>query len=484
VGYQAYLARIVDEVLDQARDAGVSVRRILDWGSGPVAAASNLLRERGLEVYSYDPLYAPQIPERKDFDLVLCIEVAEHFRSPLEDFLTMASHARPGGLLAVRTLFVPEGDESFASWWYKEDRTHLSFYSEKALSILGSYASMIPHSYKERALAVFRRPGRVLVAGGANMDIQGRPWGPFRPSDSLPGSVRFSPGGAGRNVAEALSRCGLPVSFFSAVGDDPSGRELARLAEDAGLDFSLVSVRVGVPSGAYLAILDDQGDLAAAVCSAEAVESLGVEDALRMADAFVERSGGPPTALVLDGNLLPPCAEALLDAFPTVPAWLDPVSVEKGLRFSRYRGGALLPRLFGIKPNLVEAAAIASLGDQVSPSALIAAIQSLGVSRVHLSLGAQGIAYADSLGAATHRFVPPDVIIASATGAGDSYLASAVRARVLDRSTEESVILGCACAALALSSEWAVPPTLTAVAVERLAAQWRRRDRGLGKESA
>ena len=66
-GYLAYLASIIDEVLALARDAGVSVRRILDWGSGPVAVASSLLRERGFEVYSYDPLYAPRVPDRKDY---------------------------------------------------------------------------------------------------------------------------------------------------------------------------------------------------------------------------------------------------------------------------------------------------------------------------------------------------------------------------------------------------------------------------------
>ncbi|MCA3574619.1 MAG: carbohydrate kinase, partial [Aestuariivirga sp.] len=61
---------------------------------------------------------------------------------------------------------------------------------------------------------------RVIVIGGANVDIKGRSSGPFVQGTSNPGEVTVSAGGVGRNIAENLSRLGVSVSLFTALGDD------------------------------------------------------------------------------------------------------------------------------------------------------------------------------------------------------------------------------------------------------------------------
>lgn len=482
-GYVAFLSEVIDAGITLLERDGAATHRsrrlrALDWGSGPTPVCAELLAERGLDVAAYDPLFAPEPPPRDAFDLVLCIEVAEHFRDPLDDFLAMASRVRPGGVLALRTLIAPHDDGVFASWWYAEDPTHLSFFGEASLGLLARYASLSLVEIRDGRLALFRRPRRALVAGGANMDVQGRPSGPFRAGDSLPGTVRYTPGGAGRNVAENLARCGIGVSLFSAVGDDPAGRELLRQAEAAGVDCSPVLLRDDAPTGSYLAVLDREGDLAAAVCSAEAVDSLDAAAGASAVDVFLSGGEGAPSALILDANLPPPCAEALMAGLPGVPAWLEPVSVEKALRFAGYRDGALLALLEGMKPNALEAVALAERrlpdGAQIPRAAAEAAgarLLSSGVGSVHVSLGVEGVRY---MGRADGSFVPPPAPIVSATGAGDAYLAALVRARLLGLNEAEGATLGCAAAALALGSESAVPPNLTALAVERLAASWRR----------
>jgi pseudouridine kinase len=52
---------------------------------------------------------------------------------------------------------------------------------------------------------------KVIVIGGANVDIKGRSSGAFIGGTSNPGDVMVSVGGVGRNIAENLARLGLDV---------------------------------------------------------------------------------------------------------------------------------------------------------------------------------------------------------------------------------------------------------------------------------
>ena len=108
------------------------------------------------EIRGWDPFFVPDVPFFADgADAVLCLEVAEHFENPARGFEGLAKACRPGGYAAVQTLFVPETDgeagtdtdtgaeaaaAAFRSWWYKEDATHVSFYTEKALKVCAERA--------------------------------------------------------------------------------------------------------------------------------------------------------------------------------------------------------------------------------------------------------------------------------------------------------------------------------------------------------
>jgi pseudouridine kinase len=50
---------------------------------------------------------------------------------------------------------------------------------------------------------------KVVVIGGANVDVKGRASGPYLSGTSNPGRVTVSPGGVGLNIAESLSRLGV-----------------------------------------------------------------------------------------------------------------------------------------------------------------------------------------------------------------------------------------------------------------------------------
>lgn len=101
----------------------------LDYGCGPGPALARLLAEAGMSMSLYDPFYAPDPAVlARTYDFVTCTEVVEHFRRPGEEWEKLVGLLRPGGWLAVMTQLVISR-ERFCRWQYKNDPTHLAFYS-------------------------------------------------------------------------------------------------------------------------------------------------------------------------------------------------------------------------------------------------------------------------------------------------------------------------------------------------------------------
>ncbi|OOG23686.1 2-polyprenyl-3-methyl-5-hydroxy-6-metoxy-1,4-benzoquinol methylase [Thioalkalivibrio denitrificans] len=133
-GYRAFLSRLVMPLLERLSPGMEG----LDYGCGPGPVLSMMLEEAGMRVTCFDPLYAPDdsVLSRR-YDFVTCTEVVEHFHRPAEDWSRLAALLRPGGWLGVMTRMVPE-DRTFGDWHYKNDPTHVSFYSPKVMRWLAA----------------------------------------------------------------------------------------------------------------------------------------------------------------------------------------------------------------------------------------------------------------------------------------------------------------------------------------------------------
>ncbi|WP_304221908.1 PfkB family carbohydrate kinase [Gracilinema caldarium] len=525
--------RFLSEILDQGLQYWYSKRRpqvyhqegalgdtktaplVLDWGAGPNPLASELLQERGCTVYSYDPLFGSPLPlEDPRFDIIFCIEVAEHFKDPLKDFSAMARYLKNGGLLIIHTHKIPcevfAGEagslkDFFAPWWYKEDPTHVSFYSDQSLEVLALCSGL--HFIQGENLHFFTKPQPVLVAGGANVDIEGRPYGPLRDRDSNPGRVRFSRGGAGRNMAENLARLNIPVQFIGVFGRDPLSRMLFEETKETGVHLDgVLHVESDSPS-CYVSILDDLGDMRLALSSMDSISLLNPEAIRACLEKFSSVSGPEDplfSALIADGNLLPETIDALLAALPHVPAWFDPVSTAKARRFAAYQNGGLIGRFYGLKPNADELLAMAeTLGysfashlntvyqnfiehaffkgfknlDQHGLKKILQAALFLlekGCRELHVSVGVDGVFLVTK-----DRVIwgkPPIIPMKSATGAGDSYLAAVVRTDLLSNWSEDPhyrIASGCAASAITLEDEEAVSRNMSPAALYRLINEWK-----------
>lgn len=126
-GYRRFLGRLADPLLQRLPSAS----RGLDFGCGPGPALAAMLEEAGHRVALYDPLYRPDTrPLKARYQFVTATEVVEHLFRPGEELQRLWSLLEPGGVLGIMTKLVRDR-EAFATWHYKNDPTHVCFFSER-----------------------------------------------------------------------------------------------------------------------------------------------------------------------------------------------------------------------------------------------------------------------------------------------------------------------------------------------------------------
>ncbi len=109
------------------------VTRVLDYGCGPNPVLATMLKEHGYNSDIYDPYYFPTEPQAESYDLITSTEVFEHLRNPLETLNHILKLLKSNAYLTIMTKFLCPIDQ-FSSWRYKDDTTHISFYSPKTFS--------------------------------------------------------------------------------------------------------------------------------------------------------------------------------------------------------------------------------------------------------------------------------------------------------------------------------------------------------------
>jgi pseudouridine kinase len=305
-------------------------------------------------------------------------------------------------------------------------------------------------------------PGRVVVVGGANVDVKARTIQAAVPGTSNPGVTAQAPGGVARNVAENLARLGMPASLVSVVGRDALGDWLLRETEAAGVDVRPVLRAPEVSTGTYTAVLDASGELLVAVAAMAAVEALTPA-------ALQERRGVLRGAawVVADGNLPEASLAHLLSlaAEAGVSVVFEPVSVPKAARLRPALAAGLVPQ--AVTPNVPELAALLGRAVPDEPEALRGAAAELhaqGVKLVWVRRGAAGSLLSGPEGVTELPALPAEV--RDVTGAGDAMLAAFLAGLASGLPPAEAARHGHAAAALTVESDHAVSPTLTPAAIQ------------------
>jgi SAM-dependent methyltransferase len=155
--YRAFLARLSEPLCERLTPG----MQGLDYGCGPGPTLGLMLREAGMRMCEYDPVYRPdETVLQRQYDFVTCTEVVEHFRDPGADWSRLARLVRPGGWLGVMTWLLESADaRAFRAWGYKGDPTHVAFYSPATLEWLGRELGFEVWRLDERVILMRRQAG-------------------------------------------------------------------------------------------------------------------------------------------------------------------------------------------------------------------------------------------------------------------------------------------------------------------------------------
>lgn len=144
--YVKYLTEIVDDAFLHC----AKIDHVLDYGCGENTVMAQLIDRRGIKCDRYDPIYGiDDIKETSKYDLIIASESAEHFFNPREEFLKMKKLLTTTGTIYLKTEILTD-EIDFKSWWYKNDETHVCFYSLKTIEWLAIFLKMEIKAFKLR----------------------------------------------------------------------------------------------------------------------------------------------------------------------------------------------------------------------------------------------------------------------------------------------------------------------------------------------
>ncbi len=131
-GYRRFLSRVADPILERIEPNSDGI----DFGCGPGPTLSLMLEEQGHTMSLYDIYYHPNREVlAKSYDFMTATEVIEHLYAPNTVWQQWLNLVKPGGWIGLMTKMVID-IEAFAKWHYKNDPTHVVFFSRKTFQFL------------------------------------------------------------------------------------------------------------------------------------------------------------------------------------------------------------------------------------------------------------------------------------------------------------------------------------------------------------
>ena len=133
--YQDFMSPIVDMVIKNQQ----LCEKWLDFWAGTGPVVTYMLEQKWFHLKLYDPFFHnyPALLKQK-YDFIIATEVVEHFYNPLKEFELLYNLLNQGWKLYIMTnLYSPEID--FWKWYYKNDITHVFFYSEDAFKYIKNH---------------------------------------------------------------------------------------------------------------------------------------------------------------------------------------------------------------------------------------------------------------------------------------------------------------------------------------------------------
>ncbi len=270
---------------------------------------------------------------------------------------------------------------------------------------------------------------RVAVFGASSYDITATFNGDIIDNDSNPAKIYGGCGGAGRNIAENLSRMGVPTGIVTALGTDSYSELLKSSLRLSEVEMEASYIEDGRSANIYISFLDTNGELVLAASDFEFMENIPEEKIVDIIDYLNQFE-----IVFMDSNA---SEEMLLRVAQSIDSkiFVDTVSVAKAGRFK-----GLFSYIHTIKANKLEFETL--IGRKVeTEEEIIEGINFLfekGVKRVFVTLGEKGalvgnedeVIFIDGI----------ETKVRNATGAGDSF-SSAVALGCIKGMTDKNILL-------------------------------------------
>ncbi|MFW5994212.1 MAG: carbohydrate kinase family protein [Halanaerobiaceae bacterium] len=286
---------------------------------------------------------------------------------------------------------------------------------------------------------------KIVVIGGANIDIKGYSANTFQPGSSNSGIIKESSGGVARNVAANLGYLGCQLKLLTAIGSDYRGEKLLADTGKSGVNLEYIKRMDDHATGTYLAVIDADGELVGAINSMEIINGIDTDylkDNLNVLDSA--------DWIFIDTNLNKGVITWLLNKSFSGKIIIDPVSIEKSSKIK-----AELENIDILTPNLIEFCYLydidfSELDLLISEQDISELLRLIASNRnkkspgteLIITLGAEGVIYS---GPGQNFWEPAvdlnDKIIES-TGAGDALSAGIIYGLSRLKSIREAIKIG------------------------------------------
>lgn len=280
-------------------------------------------------------------------------------------------------------------------------------YGGKSVNIFKKIGKNITNSFKKNSFANY-----ICVIGGTNLDIIGTSAN-LKQRESTSGSIRVSPGGVARNIAENLGRLGETVQFISAVGVDPFGSQILESLKKIGIGVSATRRITNQKTGIYLALLNDERSVDVSINDMN-ISSFINREWIKKCETLVRNA----SIVIFDCNLRHDSIDEIIN-LAKGKIMVDTVSVSKASNIMPF-----ISNVWALRPTIKEAEVLTGIKikNEVQMLESIRILHEKGVKNIMMSLDEKSVIASNGLILKKYSFEKTKRI--SQTGVGDAFLAA------------------------------------------------------------
>ena len=291
---------------------------------------------------------------------------------------------------------------------------------------------------------------KITVIGASNIDLIGFSKDKLIYKDSNIGTIDTIIGGVGRNIAENLKHLGLDVEFLSVFADDEFSIMLKESCKEFGISIKHSLTIENSKTSLYMAIMDRFNDMALGLTAMDIYNTIPDAFILDNLDFIAQND-----YCLLETNLPISILELVTEKLPNVRFALEAVSAKKALKAK-----SILDRLYILKCNYLEAELLSNIEvkHESDYEKIVAHFLELGVKKVFITLGADGVAYGDE----NEIYIAKNNIITpiNTNGAGDAFMAGLIYGEVNGMGLYDIMKFASACAQITIMHKNAVHPDI------------------------